>query len=471
MHMKRLEAHFTPADFAALAQRDLSNATCVVFDIFRATSSMITALANGASAIIPVAEIPEALAIRAANPAALLAGERDGLRIRAELSGGTDFDLGNSPREFTRDKVSARTIAITTTNGTRALRACAQAKTVLVGSFFNLRSTAEFILKNPPEELILVCSGTFEESALEDVLGAGALADLIWNEFAGGAISDSALMARQVYQRAATNLIEAAAQSRNGKRLLSRPELRDDVVFCLRRDVFEFVAVMRDGIIRKEGSRRGDAAETVAGPANLPPHVGGSERGLFQAAIQRFDEESSRDPNKEIVNGIARPRELVYSEWLTGWVLKLKPDASEPLRLAARCQHLCRWMIPRDSYPMTREGYLKWRADLKKFHADKAGEILREVGYSEDIIQRVQSLNLKKDFPRDPDCRVLEDALCLVFLEHQLADLAAKTDDEKVIVALQKSWKKMSEAGRAEALKLPYGSREKELIERALMPV
>ena len=171
------------------------------------------------------------------------------------------------------------------------------------------------------------------------------------------------------------------------------------------------------------------------------------------------------------MDGIARPRELVYAEWLTGWVLKLSPNASEELRLAARCQHLCRWKIPRDSYPMTRPGYLKWREDLKKFHAERAGEILREVGYPESVVARVQALNLKRNFPNDAEGRLLEDALCLVFLEHQLADLAAKTADEKVIVALQKSWKKMTPAAHAEALKLPYSPREKTLVEQALKEV
>lgn len=183
--------------------------------------------------------------------------------------------------------------------------------------------------------------------------------------------------------------------------------------------------------------------------------------------MRRFDDENARDPNVEVVGGTQRPRELVYAERLTEWVLRLCPAAREELRLAARCQHLCRWSIPRASYPMTRTGYLQWREALKQFHAAKAGEIMRETGYSEETISRVQRLNLKKDFPKDPNSRVLEDALCLVFLEHQLADLAAKTDDEKVIVALQKSWKKMTPAARAEALKLTYGPRERELLGRA----
>jgi hypothetical protein len=117
---------------------------------------------------------------------------------------------------------------------------------------------------------------------------------------------------------------------------------------------------------------------------------------------------------------------------------------------------------------MDRPGYLRWRSDLKKFHAEKAGEILREAGYDETTIARVQVLNLKKDLGRDPDCQVLEDALCLVFLQFQFAALAAKTTDDKLINAVKKSWAKMSEAARTEALKLSYSDRELALVKAAL---
>ena len=184
----------------------------------------------------------------------------------------------------------------------------------------------------------------------------------------------------------------------------------------------------------------------------------------FKSAIARFDAENFRDPNLE--NG--RPRELLYAERLTQWVLKLAPDASEVLQLAARCQHICRWESPRGNYPMTRPGYLKWRADLKKFHAEKSGAILREVGYDDETIRRVQDLNLKKNFPAEAEVRVLEDALCLVFLEFQFAAVVAKSDDEKMVNAVRKSWEKMTEAARAEALKLKFSDREQQLIVRAL---
>jgi len=188
----------------------------------------------------------------------------------------------------------------------------------------------------------------------------------------------------------------------------------------------------------------------------------------FAAAIRRFDEANSADPHAIMVDGKSRPHELVYAERLTAWVTRLAPDASEPLLLAARSQHLCRWEIPRASYEMTRAGYLRWRAELKQFHAAKTAEILREVGYPADIIRQVQDLNLKKNLGRDAECQVLEDALCLVTLQYQLADLVQKTDPEKMVSILQKTWKKMSEAARAEALKLSYSDAEKALLMRAL---
>ncbi|MGH7971948.1 MAG: DUF4202 domain-containing protein [Limisphaerales bacterium] len=188
----------------------------------------------------------------------------------------------------------------------------------------------------------------------------------------------------------------------------------------------------------------------------------------FAAALRRFDQENAQDPNSETVGGERRPRELVYAEWLTQWVLRLCPDASEPLRLAARCQHLCRWMLPRDSYPKTRAGYLQWREALKKFHAQKAGEILREVGCDPATLERVQELNLKKGFPQDAEGRVLEDALCLVFLEHQFEELAGKTPEDKMLDVVRKAWKKMTAAGRTAALGLSYSAKMKLLLERAL---
>ena len=246
-----LEVTFTPAEFEALKGRDLSRTTCVVFDVLRATSTMAMALSNGAEAIIPAASIAEALRLRERQPAILLAGERNGVRIPASLTGSIDFDLGNSPREFTRDKVRGKTIAMTTTNGTRALRACAPARRVLICSFLNLRATAEYLAKEGPFPLLLVCGGTLEEAAYEDVLGAGALSELLWPPSSSDTgLADSVLMARRLFALETAALAAALGRSRNARRLLGLEGLREDVAFCAQRDLVNLAAGMdREGRI------------------------------------------------------------------------------------------------------------------------------------------------------------------------------------------------------------------------------
>ena len=271
----KIDTILTPAELPALAKRDLRETLCVVFDVLRATSTFVTALHNGAKAIIPVGEIAEALAFKKAESGKrkaetiLLGGERDGVKIRAAQTGETDFDLGNSPRECTPEKVRGRTIVSTTTNGTRALRTCVGAKTVLAGSFLNLTATAEFIKQLQPMEVLLVCAGTREDRADEDVLAAGALCELLdgLNLECGDAsplskaptyrrnpqFSDSAQIARQFYAQAKSDLAAAVSKATNARRLLAIPELRDDVAFCLQRDIFLLIAKMEaDGAIRRQ---------------------------------------------------------------------------------------------------------------------------------------------------------------------------------------------------------------------------
>lgn len=240
--MKRLEVLFSPAEFQALGKRDLTHATCVVFDILRATSSIVTALANGAVSVQAVETIPAALELKKRNPGLLLAGERDGLRIRANQTGSIDFDLGNSPREFTRDKVEGQEIAITTTNGSRAIAACAKAKEVVIGSFLNLSAVAAHI--SVAHELLIVCSGTHEEASYEDTLAAGALSEMIWSGFDSSEIADSAQIAQVIKKAAGNNLLVAMQHARNGRRLLGIPELREDVAICLQRDVIHHVPLL-----------------------------------------------------------------------------------------------------------------------------------------------------------------------------------------------------------------------------------
>ena len=247
-----LEVLFAPAEFSALGQRDLSGTICVVFDVLRATSSIVTALGNGAAAVLPVDGIPEALNARRREPEVLLAGERDGVCIQSALTGSIPFDLGNSPREFTKEKVLGKTIVMTTTNGTRALRACARAKSVLISTFLNLQATADLIAKENPAHLLLVCSGTFEQVSYEDILGAGALCDLIWAQASRGEVADSAIIAHRLWQLEQGDLLAGISRSRNGRRLLHNPELCDDVPFCAQRDLFCLVVQLDpDGLVRR----------------------------------------------------------------------------------------------------------------------------------------------------------------------------------------------------------------------------
>ncbi|MBT8043593.1 MAG: DUF4202 domain-containing protein [Verrucomicrobiae bacterium] len=174
------------------------------------------------------------------------------------------------------------------------------------------------------------------------------------------------------------------------------------------------------------------------------------------------------DPNRIKVDGISRPKALVFAERLTEEVLGLDPEASEPLRLASRCQHICRWQVPRDTQPMGRVGYLKWRAGLKKFHADKSAEILRQVGYDDQTIARVVDLNLKKNLASDPDCQTLEDALCLVFLKYQFDEMIEKSEQEKMVRIVRKTWAKMSEAGQKAAAQLDFSEQAAAVLKDAL---
>jgi 2-phosphosulfolactate phosphatase len=242
--MKTLQVLFSPVEFSALGGHDLSGTVCVVFDILRATSSIMTALANGARAVIPVLEISEALLFVEQRPQILLAGERHGLRIGKDLAAGVDFDLGNSPREFTTDKVQGKTIVMTTTNGTRALRACSGASAVLVGSFLNLNSLAAFLRARRPEHLLLVCSGTYEEAAYEDTLAAGGLCDLLWSDGVNGQVSDSAQIAREIFRAARGDLLGAMRHSKNARRLAAIPELAADVAYCLRLNVTSTIGLL-----------------------------------------------------------------------------------------------------------------------------------------------------------------------------------------------------------------------------------
>jgi hypothetical protein len=195
-----------------------------------------------------------------------------------------------------------------------------------------------------------------------------------------------------------------------------------------------------------------------------------TDASRFERALEQIDAAHREDPTHARFEGQDHPAEWLYARRMAEWLAKLEPQASEALRLAVRCQHIRRWTIPRTSFPMTRPGYLQWRSTLARFHAEQAGEILRGVGYDEQAIARVQSLVRKERLASDPEAQTLEDAACLVFLEGEFVDFARRHDAEKVEGILRKTWRKMSEKGRAEALKLAAAlpERERRLVEDAI---
>jgi hypothetical protein len=189
----------------------------------------------------------------------------------------------------------------------------------------------------------------------------------------------------------------------------------------------------------------------------------------LQRVLDRLDALNREDPHVEEAEGASRPRELVYAERLTGWVLRLNPQASETLRIAARGQHVRRWTIPRERYERSRRGYLKWRETLKTMHAETVAGVMQAEGYDEAAIARVRRIIGKKDLGGDPDTQTIEDALCLLFLETQFHDLRRKTPEATMRQVLRKTWGKMSERARAEALRLPLATEDRTALEQALV--
>lgn len=188
----------------------------------------------------------------------------------------------------------------------------------------------------------------------------------------------------------------------------------------------------------------------------------------FETAIRLFDASNSEDPHKEVFEGKEYPKELLYSYRMSEWLNKIEPNASESLQLTARCQHINRWKIPRENYPMDRKGYHHWRTDLKKYHSDVAGVILREAGYDQEIINQVKSMLLKEKLKTNPEMQVLEDVVCLVFLNYYFSDFIKKHDEDKLVVIVERTWKKMSERGHQEALKLKFTPEEERIIKKAI---
>lgn len=188
----------------------------------------------------------------------------------------------------------------------------------------------------------------------------------------------------------------------------------------------------------------------------------------FQKASEWIDAENAQDPNIEIDKNISYPKELLYSNRMFEKLLQFEPEASEEIQIASKAQHICRWKMARELYPMDRVGYLKWREELKKFHAKTTAEILERASYNQTFIDRVSFLIEKKLLKKDAETQLLEDVICLVFLEYYLDPFVHKHDEEKLKNIIKKTWDKMSEKGHLEALKINYSQENLNLIKASL---
>ncbi len=188
----------------------------------------------------------------------------------------------------------------------------------------------------------------------------------------------------------------------------------------------------------------------------------------FDDVIAAIDDANARDPKVVQIDGRAVPAELLYGRRMSDALARMAPNASELLGIAVRGQHIERWTSPRTSYPPGRAGYLKWRNDLKEFHARRLGEIMTAAGYGPHDAARVGALVRKERLRSDPEAQMLEDAACIVFLTHYLADFMGKTDEAKLARILVQTWNKMSVQGRAHANKLDLPPSVLALLERGL---
>jgi hypothetical protein len=189
----------------------------------------------------------------------------------------------------------------------------------------------------------------------------------------------------------------------------------------------------------------------------------------LQRVLRLIDEANSADPNTETWQDQSYPKELLYGMRMTGWLARLCPEASELLKIAARGQHVRRWEVPRESYPATREGYLKWRSFLYGFHGERIAELMAEAGYQAADGDRVRAILSKRGLKSDLDVQAIEDVACLVFLEHYFPEFAAtQQDPDKLVGIVRKTWNKMSERAHQQALTIPFPETIQALLGRAL---
>jgi hypothetical protein len=168
---------------------------------------------------------------------------------------------------------------------------------------------------------------------------------------------------------------------------------------------------------------------------------------LYLSAIAAFDQANGEDPNKDTHDGKEYPKELLYANRMGEMQERYIPEASDAVKLAVRAQHIQRWKIARNEFPMDRQGYLQWRTKLYKFHAETAARLMQEAGYDNEMTERVMNIVSKKGLKVNAETQLMEDVADLVFIEHYMMDFATKHpeyEEDKWIQIIRKTWQKMS---------------------------
>lgn len=236
--MNKVEVCYSPSLFQHFANPD---SIVVVVDVFRATSAIVTALHHGAASMVPVSTVQEAKRLKAAGM--LAGGERDGMIVEG-------FDFGNSPFSYINDDFKGKDIALTTTNGTKAINIASESTTdVLIGSFLNLAVMSDWILAQN-QDVVVLCAGWKNRFNMEDSLYAGALTDLLLGSGKFESDCDSANAARLVYRTARRDLLRFLSTCSHRKRL-AHLDLEKDVEYCLQLNICPVVPMLEDSRIVK----------------------------------------------------------------------------------------------------------------------------------------------------------------------------------------------------------------------------
>ena len=238
--MNNLETLFIPEEIKNI---ELAGKLVVIIDVLRASTTIITALANGCRGFVPILSPDQAKekAKQFEKERVLLGGEREGTKIEG-------FDLGNSPREYKREAVKDKIIIFSTTNGVKTLEMVKGAYRIIIGSFLNLQAICNYCA-NYKGDISIICAGKEGKFSLEDAACAGMLIDSFKNAFSGTCQeSDANLTVRLLYKKFGNNILEILRKSQHG-RYLESIGLGEDLKFCTQLDLFHIVPIFRDGII------------------------------------------------------------------------------------------------------------------------------------------------------------------------------------------------------------------------------